>query len=335
MVSNVAPCVKNKIENLSGIALKEGGNPYQALIEACEDDHHRIQLIYLAHREARNDQQREKFLSKDCDGVIIDPVLLRLENPTIEPGFRDDRHCLTFWARPPDHVLKLASYVQTLLKEAAPNLWLMPPHCMHMTALEVAHSKTPSEITRLVKYVKGVLPVVTTMTVTPGKRPRLVKPLLSYDLAAVALSFVPAVDEPTASPAAVPETTEEYNSRTADATLQRQPGEDGYTYHHFRRDLFDLLSTTGAEITSRYVVPSAHITLGRFLTQGDHSRPSQRTAWINKIEEVNRWLQSDVWGQVGADFVGEWCIGQEKGLESRAGSLWYGGGRAIMVGEGF
>jgi hypothetical protein len=60
-------------------------------------------------------------LTSEFNGLSIDPVLLRLENPDLEPGFQDPRDCLVFWARPPDHVVKLASHLQTLLQEAAPS----------------------------------------------------------------------------------------------------------------------------------------------------------------------------------------------------------------------
>lgn len=80
-----------------------------------------IQSLYATHRTVRNAQQREKFLSAEFKELIIDPFLLRLENPGIEPGFRDPRNCLVLWARPPEHVLRLASHLQTLLKEAAPS----------------------------------------------------------------------------------------------------------------------------------------------------------------------------------------------------------------------
>ncbi len=66
----------------------------------------------------RNGQQRESFLASEFKGLNIDQVLLRLEN---EPGFQDPRDCLVFWARPPDHVLKLVARLQTLLREAAPS----------------------------------------------------------------------------------------------------------------------------------------------------------------------------------------------------------------------
>lgn len=76
--------------------------------------------MYSVHRENRNAQQKEKFLSPNFEELLIDPFLLRLENPEIEPGFIDPRNCLVFWARPPDHVLRLASHLQSELKKAAP-----------------------------------------------------------------------------------------------------------------------------------------------------------------------------------------------------------------------
>lgn len=70
----------------------------------------------------RNAQQRDKFTSSDFKEVLIDPFLLRLETPSLQPGFADPRHCLVLWARPPDHVIKLASHLQALLKKAAPSM---------------------------------------------------------------------------------------------------------------------------------------------------------------------------------------------------------------------
>lgn len=80
-----------------------------------------MQSLYSTHRTTRNAQQRDKFLSPDFKELTIDPYLLRLENPTIEPGFQDPRNCLVFWARPPEHIVKLASHLQAVLKKAAPS----------------------------------------------------------------------------------------------------------------------------------------------------------------------------------------------------------------------
>jgi hypothetical protein len=60
-------------------------------------------------------------LATGFEELIIDQTLLRLEDPTVEPGFLDNRNCLVFWARPPDHIIRLAAKVNEMLKKAAPS----------------------------------------------------------------------------------------------------------------------------------------------------------------------------------------------------------------------
>ncbi len=68
----------------------------------------------------------------------------------------------------------------------------------------------------------------------------------------IAVSFLPAAGETVVSPPPVaPEPDHQ-------AYLS-----DEYTYHHLRRDIFDIAREAGVDVGSRYVVPSAHITLGR------------------------------------------------------------------------
>lgn len=314
----------------------------------------KIQALYTTHRTTRNAQQREKFLSPDFKGLIIDPVLLRLEKPDIEPGFKDERHCLVFWARPPEHILKLAAHLQSLLLKTAPSkclrlatnliepsadvvsrlppdLWLMPLHRMHMTTLEIAHSKTADEIAGLVSQLSDIIPTLTSLPSI--RRARVVKPMISYDLSAVAVSFVPAAGEKVLSPP--PAQPAPKTVQHAGLLVGSVEESDRYTYHHLRRDAFDIAAGTGTPIGSRYVVPSAHITLARYLTDKDHKTPEQRQRWVQAIEDINRWLEQEVWDVEDGEFIGEWIVGQERGLDCRCGALWYGGGRTIMVGEGF
>ncbi|EHA55256.1 hypothetical protein MCOR27_005664 [Pyricularia oryzae] len=315
---------RNKLEDLSGIVLQPGENPYNALIKACNGREAEIQSLYSTHRTARNEQQKQKFLV-GFNEVITDPILMRLEDPTLEPGFQDPRNCLVLWARPPGHVLELASHLQHMLKQAAPNLWLMPTHRMHMTAMEITHSRTPEEISALVATIRLTTAKLANYSYT--HRSRVVKPMIVYDLAGVALSFVPAAGEPLVS---------------SDRAVYPFGGDgkldDGYSYHHLRRDVWDMVRTdAGVEVGSRYVVPSAHITLGRYLTQEDHATPDARERWVQNIDEINAWLAAEVWTNQDerTGFVGEWLVGQERGLDLRAGRLWYGAGRTIMTGEGF
>ena len=46
-----------------------------------------IQYKYSLHRTTRNSQQKAKLLDTNFPGVSIDPILLRLNNPTTEPGY--------------------------------------------------------------------------------------------------------------------------------------------------------------------------------------------------------------------------------------------------------
>lgn len=203
----------------------------------------------------------------------------------------------------------------------------MPPHRMHLTTLEITHSRTPAEIDQIVTQMRPTIPALASFTF--AHRSRLVRPMVSYDLAAFAVSFLPAAGEPVTSPPPAAAA-----AAASDGGGQHEV-DDSYTYHHLRRDVFDLARTTGVDVDSRYVVPSAHITLGRYLTQEDHATPAARERWTRAIDEINAWLEKEVWDSAEASFLGEWIVGQEKGIDARSGRLWYGGGRTIMMGEGF
>lgn len=133
----------NEIVDLSGVSFTDSDNPFDALIESSHNDpvSHQthslrpkpskealtntlpqveIQSRYDAHRQTRNAQQKEKMLDPSFSGAILDPIFLRVINPSLEPGFQDPRHCLVFWARPPRKVKNLVAEVQRRLKEAAP-----------------------------------------------------------------------------------------------------------------------------------------------------------------------------------------------------------------------
>lgn len=197
---------------------------------------------------------------------------------------------------------------------------------MHLTVLEVAHSKTPNEISGFVKPLRPHVQTVADYTLT--HRPRLVKPTVSYDPTGVALSFLPAAGEALLSPMPSPAAVKE-------GVVEEVVGGDAYTYHHLRGDVEDILRKSGVRVESRYQVPSAHITLARYLGTEDHETPEQRERWARAVEETNAWLENEVWDVRGGDFIGEWIVGQERGLDLRCGMVWYGGGRSIMVGEGF
>ncbi|CAK1366850.1 hypothetical protein CB0940_10213 [Cercospora beticola] len=310
-------------EDLSGGGAgdKKTDNPYHDLIESCSNDRAQIQKRYENHRVNRNGQQKEKLLAPDFPGVTIDEILAKLENPQQNTGYEDPRHCLVFWARPTTQVKAMVAEIQQALKKVAPSLWLMPQTNLHMTALEVTHSLTAPEIDALVEQIRPHAESITDFT--HDHRCRLVKPMVSFDAQALALSWLPASSEPT------------HADRSAEA--------DDYTYHHLRRDLFSLVSGTGVKVASRYVIPSAHLTIGRFITKSDFetrdgSVDRQKVAQlVEEIEKINGWLKEKYWPREGEDAKAgsEWVVGEERGLDFRKGQLWYGAGETVRLGKGF
>ncbi|KAH8820902.1 RNA ligase/cyclic nucleotide phosphodiesterase [Xylogone sp. PMI_703] len=305
---------KIKFEDLSGVDITAYKNPYDALIAACQNDPAQIQARYSAHRTTRNEQQKQKLLSDSFSGLIIDPILRKLEDPTIEPGYVDPRNCLVFWGRPPQHIKSLVDIIQKKLLRHAPNLWIMPISRMHITTLEITHSLTAPEIATIVENL-GTDAIAKMTDYTFDHRARLVKPMISYDASALALSFLPAAGEGLPS-------------------KERSKEDDNFTYHHLRQSLFNIASDAGVTIESRYVVPSSHVTIGRFLTQKDHDSPEKMKSWVELIEQVNAWLVEEYWPSDDKPGI-EWIIGHEKGLDCRQGTLWYGGGTSIRLGKGF
>lgn len=227
----------------------------------------------------------------------------------------------------------------------------MPLPNLHMTAMEVTHSLTSPEIDALVHTITPASETIADLPSTPGSRARLIKPLLSFDAAALALSFVPAAAE---------------SPPNSNPNVPGQASDDTFTYHHLRRTLYDMISATGVPIASRYVVPSAHLTIARFNSpnpfdaanrlDGDAGRDmAKRKMLMSEVERINRWLEAEVWpgaadgsnvmedgenkGQTGnaestMELSGQWVVGEGRGLDFRKGALWYGGGETIYLGKG-
>ena len=83
-----------------------------------------LQARYDKHRTTRNIQQKQKILDPNFNGVVLDQILRQIEDPTIEPGYCDPRHCLVFWARPPQKVKNLIDSIQQKLRAVAPRKFL-------------------------------------------------------------------------------------------------------------------------------------------------------------------------------------------------------------------
>jgi hypothetical protein len=193
-----------------------------------------------------------------------------------------------------------------------------------MTTLEMLPARTLAEVNEFEKFLKENTPLQDIVNYTLTHRARLVRPIVSYDASALALSFVPAVED-------------------------RDHGVDGksndsYSYQHLRSDLYDIVTEAGCELEARYTVPSAHVTIARFVRpvgwskkKIEESSISHKRAreLVTTIEDINRELRSDHWKRFGDPSRGEWVVGQEKGLELMKGRSWYGKGESVIVGKGF
>lgn len=216
-------------------------------------------------------------------------------------------------------------------------LYLHPPAHFHLTVLEIASGQASSSVVE--DLIHRLRPAMESILDLPartfaggegegerrerngkrrregrGKIARLGKPCVTYDGQGLAVSFLPFVDDGRTS-----------GKRASGEEHSDEKEGEAWTYHHLRADAFSLASQH-VEVASRYVVPSAHITVARW-----HAQPSDVQATLERlvrvVEEMNAHLERT------ADDEWEWVVGEEVGLELRKGACWYGGG-GECVGRG-
>ncbi|KNG86011.1 60S ribosomal protein L44 [Aspergillus nomiae NRRL 13137] len=290
-------------------------NPFEQILTDCEHDPIKVQDRYENHRTNRNAQSKAKLLSPDFSGWQIDEILRKLHAQGTnaqrdnEPSFVDPRNNFTLYARPPPEIRDLVAEIQADIQDAAPAIWVTPPDSLHITVMEMASGRTEADIEAFLTHLQESGTIPDLVDYTFHHRTRLVKPILSYDASAMALSFVPAAGEETAVG----------NQTYCDEG-------DRYTYHHLRRDLFDRLTATGLLMKPRYIVPSAHVTIARFITHdgfiGEGSGPDgvpvvdqERVATlVERIEQINGKLRQKYWPQENRPLSakGEWIVNVPK-----------------------
>ncbi|KAJ5400335.1 Ribosomal protein L44e [Penicillium sp. CMV-2018d] len=285
-------------------------NQFQQLITRSDNNPKQLQIVYEDHRSNRNALFRNQICQPGFCEWKEDEILSKVLDA--EKGltdFVDPRHNLAFWARPPQHIRDLVYKIQQEIGPLiGPSLWLVPPHHLHMTTLEIRSSLTGPEIDEITSSLEMTGSIAELANYTLTHRARLVKPVISYDTSAIALSFVPAAGE---------EDRSAYSGK-----------DDQFTYHHLRSDLYNIVTQSGCPIAARYTVPSAHITIARFIApsgakegESDSSKEFEKKAssLIAKIEDLNHELRSNVWWRLGDPSQGQWVIGHEKGLELMKG----------------
>jgi hypothetical protein len=195
----------------------------------------------------------------------------------------------------------------------------MPPQNLHMTTLEIVSGKTAPDVDEVAAFLQANAPLQELVNYTLTHRARLGRPVVSYDASALALSFVPIFGDVT----------------------EKTTGNGAYSYHHLRSDVYDRITQCGCQIGARYSVPSAHITIARFVIPIGSTHEEELAALdekvvklVERLEDINQELRSDDWKRFGSPSRGEWTVGQERGLELNKGVAWYGTGEKVLVGQG-
>lgn len=168
-----------------------------------------------------------------------------------------------------------------------------------MTVIELVHSRSPAELKASVEEVR---PHAAKLAAFGAGHPAgLDRPMLSLDDTAVALTFLPAEDDP-------------------------------YTYLHLRRDLASICAENHVEVASKYYSASSHVTFARFANSSDLRSKESLKAWVQKIKSINQCLRDEYWpkeGEADGSFGFEWMVGAGRGIEVRKGRLWYGDGQPV------
>ena len=205
--------------------------------------------LYSRHRNDRDTRLHTLLLQQPP--LSADPLLAAMLHSNDDT--LDQRHNLALVARPPSHVIALITTLQQQLHVLAGDaLWLPSPRQLHMTVYEVTHSRTSRQLQPLVATVRGHRSELCCQL--PIDRVKLDSPLLNYDTSAVAITFLP-IDV------------------------------DGYDIARLRAEVGGRLAGMGIEWDGRYVAPTAHITIGRFVES--RLRRASMEQWLAKLDELS------------------------------------------------
>ena len=196
-------------------------------------------------------------------GVRPDEVLIR---ELIAPG-ADTRYGVNMICRPPqlvtDHILTLEEY----LRKAEPDQYYYPQSDLHVTLLEICHSRKAEEAQRVARAVRANANKL--FTDLPAIK--MGSPVLAFNQSGCALSFA-------------------------------TPGPE---LSLFRRSMVERLTECGIPIAPRYTPQSAHITFLRYL-RALRIKPHEWTRQLLNAPRMPRldWVSSEVWITWGATWYG-------------------------------
>jgi len=196
-------------------------------------------------------------------GGVIDEVL---RSELKVPG--TDRRCgVNLACRPPNDVATAVRFVQKILSQFEPDQYYYPPSDLHLTLVEICHSRSLEETSNLADSIRTKLRDV----VASLPAPRLMSPMLGFDARACAVNFFP-----------------------ADGTLRS-----------VRQSIREQLVKLRVAIDSRYEPQSAHLTIMRYIAPL-HTEPRRWVKMLREVKLASdiTWSLSSVWLTWGANWYG-------------------------------
>lgn len=179
----------------------------------------------------------------------------------------------------------------------------------HLSVIEFSHRHEQTVLEGVMDQLtfctlQSVLRLPARMAKRHGMLILLTRPMVSFDSAGIALSFVPAV------------------------------AKRGSTYHDLRNELQKLALMSPIEIDTCYTAATAHIAIARFIRQPfvtDLSAGSVMTGavkarkFLDLIGDINRELEETLWPEFA------WNLVEEHGLEVQMGYLKFGRERELAT----
>jgi len=208
-------------------------------------------------------QRRHEGQLSLISGPVVDKILVQeLDHPPT-----DMRCGVNIICRPPNDVLQYIVSIQEYLSGFEPDQYYYPPSDLHLTLVEICHSRSPEEANSIAGVVGSEIRRIAAMT----SPPKVDSPMLVFDSQAVALNFLP-----------------------TDDALQDA-----------RQSILERLSTLGISTDSRYEIRSAHVTLMRYITPLRSTSEEWVSNLVNFPANPKLvWLLSPVWLTWGANWYG-------------------------------
>ncbi len=213
--------------------------------------------------ERINVSREEAVKALLASGCVLDQVLIE---ELAEPG-SDQRCGVNLVCRPSEEIVERIADLQHRLFEHEPEQYYYPPQDLHLTLVEVCHSRTREEAERIAAAVRSCAPGL----LSPETPAAIDAPAVTFDRKGVALSFLP-----------------------CDSRLQST-----------RQAIRENLGRNGVAVESRYLPLSAHITLLRYIRPLRTPMSSWiETLTTAGVAASSAWVLSPLWLTWGASWYG-------------------------------